>query len=88
MMGLGAWTAEPTSSDVVCMECGAQYGGSRRDARLIGGWETFSASSQWAIDHGPMMCRDCVAALLDSVLEAIKAVPAEFWFEEDDDEDR
>lgn len=58
---------EPTT----CHVCGTHYAGDRRAARGAR-WEPFSNRSQWHLDHGPMICPDCVAAAVERVLVAMR----------------
>lgn len=61
---------------IKCSDCGTPFEGDRREARDAR-WEPSSSATQWALDHGPMICLDCVRRLLDRVLEALAAWAAE-----------
>jgi ribosomal protein L34E len=60
-------------SAIHCKECGAQFDGDRRAARLAR-WEPFSTQTQKALDRGPMVCPDCVKRVLDELLTAMSGV--------------
>jgi DNA-directed RNA polymerase subunit RPC12/RpoP len=55
---------------IECKECGARFDGDRTEARRAL-WEPFSIATQQALDHGPMVCPDCVRRILDDLLAAI-----------------
>lgn len=56
---------------IKCCECDLTFDGARADARRAR-WEPFSVRTQQAIDHGPMICPDCIRSALDSLLAAIR----------------
>lgn len=56
---------------VRCRECGTTFPGDRVVARRAG-WEPFSHGSQGAIESGPMVCRECLAGILDELLAVMR----------------
>lgn len=59
------------SQPQTCKLCARRFRGSRHDARLAG-WEPCSSATQHAIDFGPIVCPDCVKALIDDVVAAAR----------------
>ncbi|WP_293785151.1 hypothetical protein [uncultured Aeromicrobium sp.] len=63
-------------SAVVCCECSATFAGSRFDAQRIGRWEPYSHNTQRDVDHGPLVCAECIRRLLDELLSKLLAARA------------
>lgn len=53
-----------------CRECATPFEGTRTEARRAR-WEPYSSATQHALDCGPLVCPECVAQLLDDLLDAM-----------------
>ena len=62
-----------TLGPTYCDQCGDRFEGTRFEARRAG-WEPCSTRTQWELDHGPIVCRSCVAEALDAALAALMSV--------------
>ncbi|GAB3118447.1 hypothetical protein [Glaciibacter psychrotolerans] len=63
---------------IECKLCAATFEGDRTEARRAH-WEPFSTSTQHDLDHGPMVCTDCIGHLLEGLLDAMRKAPASAW---------
>jgi hypothetical protein len=59
----------------ICHDCGRSLLGDRAAARALR-WEPYSTRSQADLDDGPMVCPDCIGALLDGLDVALRAAAA------------
>lgn len=63
----------PGSTDrnlITCAMCDRTFTGTRHSARLER-WEPTSTKTQHDLDHSPMVCRACVARVLEDCFSAL-----------------
>lgn len=57
---------------IQCQECGRTGPATRVLARREG-WEPYRTRTQHDLDQGPMVCPECVGALLEACIDALRA---------------